>query len=104
MNDIENKIADMSDTDAFMELMSMGGWMKRFAKDNEHRATRLAQIVKRAKKGYLCPPSLEEATALVKRTTDESERILKWLRLIDKAAEKMDAEAEAAAEKEGERK
>ena len=104
MKDIEKKIADMSGKDALIELMNMGGWMKRFAKDNERRAESLAQIVKRARKGYFCPPDIEEAAAIAKRTADESGRILKWLRLIDKAAEKMDAEAEAAAEKEGERK
>ena len=103
MKDIEKKIADMSGKDAMIELMSMGGWMKRFAKDNERRAERLAQIVKRTKKGYICPPDIEEAAALAKRTADESGRILKWLRLVAKAAEKMDAE-EDAAEKEGERK
>ncbi len=103
MKDIEKKIADMSGKDALIELMSMGGWMKRFAKDNERRAERLAQIVKRTKNGYFCPPDIEEAAALAKRTADESGRILKWLRLVAKAAEKMDAE-EDAAEKEGEHK
>ena len=103
MNEVEKQIADMSAEDAYKLLMSMGNWMKRFAKDNERRAARLAQIVKQAQKGYFCPPNTEEAAALVKRTADDSERILKWLRLLDKASEKMNAEA-AAEEKKGERK
>lgn len=100
---IEKEVAGISGKDALSELTNMSRWMRLFAKDNERRAARLAQIVKQAQKGYFCPPNTEEAAALVKRTADDSERILKWLRLLDKASEKMNAEG-AAEEKKGERK
>ncbi len=103
MNEVEKQIADMSAEDAYKLLMSMGNWMKRFAKDNERRAARLTHLVKEAKKGFICPPYVEEAASIVKRTSEDSERILKWFRLLDTVGEKVAAEG-ADEEKEGERK
>lgn len=93
MNDIEKKITEMAVKDGLNELLKMSDWMKRFTKDNERRAKRLAKIVKLAEKGFVCKPYAEEAAAVVKRTADDSERILRWLRLLDNIAEKAKEEA-----------
>lgn len=95
MNEVEKQIADMSAEDAYKLLMNMGNWMKHFAKDNERRAERLTHLVKEAKKGFICPPYVEEAAAIVKRTAEDSERILRWFRLLDTVGEKADAEKAA---------
>lgn len=102
-NDIEKKFTGMSGKDALSELTNMSRWMRLFAKDNERRAARLTHLVKEAKKGFICPPYVEEAASIVKRTSEDSERILKWFRLLDTVVEKVAAEG-ADEEKEGERK